>query len=626
MNPVLFDFHFELAGRSGSQGAIAPAEQFFEGSMAEVSLAREIGQNSIDARAGEEPVLIRFELAHVLTDEIPGIETLRSHLAFVVEETEGSQGHDRMVAALDESKRFKTSVLRISDYGTTGLEGAESKNDNKSALSALTRGAGISANDGRGGSFGIGSAVGPMSSSLCTVLYTSLPVGQKDVIFAGHSRLASHRDAKGDWRNAEGFFTDVHFEEDFRYLRNPPPLKPFDKRVEPGTDIYVLGYRKAMEDPGLDHIKRAFLSHFLVAIYRGHLIVEGVGGGVTWRIDGSNLKDHVKNDAVLEAFHSAIQDEDPITKTSARFGAMALYIHVDESLERSLHTIAVRTPLMKIHTFRNPSVSAKYAAILECSDESGNQLLRGLEPPQHDRWDPARGSGGVGALSELRQFVRDGLKSRVKDQLGDSVEIDGLSRYLPSDDFSIAKGGAGRVPEPAEANADESATVHGKPGDPVVAAARARKTVRVQVRTATGSEGDQATDKGKDRGGSGRRRAAGTVGLPGLGGDGDGTARISKGDVRFRSWSEPGTDYLVVVLNSAADLEGELELVAIGAGGSAEEGYLLPIVGAELITETGSLPLGWRGNTLSTISLSANKSVRIKLILEPGHRYRLDVK
>src|SRR5947208_1419663 len=77
--------------------------------------------------------------------------------------TRGSQGHDRMLAARDFANRGAVTVLRISDYGTTGLRGSESVNDSRSPLSALTRGAGISANDGaRGGSFGIGSAVGPM--------------------------------------------------------------------------------------------------------------------------------------------------------------------------------------------------------------------------------------------------------------------------------------------------------------------------------------------------------------------------------------------------------------------------------------------------------------------------------
>ena len=67
-----------------------------------------------------------------------------------------------MLLAHETAQQKSIPVLRIGDYGTKGLAGSESIDDPKSSLSALTRGAGISADDGsRGGSFGIGSAVGP---------------------------------------------------------------------------------------------------------------------------------------------------------------------------------------------------------------------------------------------------------------------------------------------------------------------------------------------------------------------------------------------------------------------------------------------------------------------------------
>jgi len=94
-----YGFYFEKAGRAATQGAIAPAEQFFEGSLAEESLARETGQNSLDARAGDGPVTMVFELGYIATDEIPDIERLRRHLAQVAVDTRGSQGHDRMRVA-----------------------------------------------------------------------------------------------------------------------------------------------------------------------------------------------------------------------------------------------------------------------------------------------------------------------------------------------------------------------------------------------------------------------------------------------------------------------------------------------------------------------------------------------
>jgi hypothetical protein len=626
MTSPSFDFHFRREHLFSAQGAIAPAEQFFEGSNAADSLAREIGQNSLDARAGSSPVLIRFELTEVATNDLPGIETLRTHYEAVASETKGMQGNDRMVGAFEASLMPSISVLRISDFGTRGLTGSESVNASASALSALTRGAGVSANDGlRGGSFGIGSAVGPMSSSLCTVFYTSIPVNESDVVFAGYSRLASHRDSTGAWRSAEGFFTDTSRTDDFSYLRNPPMIGSFDIRTEPGTDIYVLGYRRSEADPYLEQIRKAYVRHFLVAIHRGQLEVEGVAGGHSWRIDSANLYENLRGDEEAEAFYEALLDENPIERVSDRFGLMTLYINVDDTLKKSLHTYAVRSPLMKIHTFKASSIHAKYAAILECADESGNKILREMEPPQHDMWDPGRADGGATALAELRKFIRDGLRSRVEENLGETVEIEGLSKYLPSQDFEISKEGFGRIPADGEGSGDESASVHGKESLPYDVALPVRQAVKVAVRTTTGSEGSDPVSKGKDRGGE-NRRGSGEPGLPGVGGEGDGSARISRGDVRFRSWAGSQADELFLALTPAADIQGNLELVAIGAGDAAEEGYVLPIKNALVIGADSFDALNWEANVLRGVSLTAGETTRIRLQLKGDRRYRLDVK
>jgi hypothetical protein len=95
-----FGFYFEDAGLSATQGAIAPAEQYFEGSRAEVSVVRETGQNSLDAVADDGPVRMEFELSEMPIDSVPGIQGLQEHLAQVEEATRGTQGHDRMQAAL----------------------------------------------------------------------------------------------------------------------------------------------------------------------------------------------------------------------------------------------------------------------------------------------------------------------------------------------------------------------------------------------------------------------------------------------------------------------------------------------------------------------------------------------
>lgn len=625
-----FGFYFEYARLGPSQGAIAPPEQFFEGSHAETSLARETAQNSIDARADDgAPVVMTFELAEVATDEIPGISDLRQHLVWVEAATQGTQGHERMKHALETAEASSVPVLRIGDAGTVGLAGSESRNDPTSPLSALTRGAGISNDDGsRGGSFGIGWAVGPNSSSMCTVMYASKRPNDSQVVFTGHSRLASHEDATGDRRMGDGFYIDLDYGDDFRYQRDPLPLGPFARRTENGTDIFVLGYRKAGSDPSLQHIKDALIMNFMLAIHRGHLVAQAVDGKkILWRLDASTLETEVRRMPETSAFYRAITDPRPIVKTSRRFGELRLYVHIDDSLDKALHTVAVRRPLMKIHTFRHTSIPAKYAAVLECSDEQGNTLLRRMEPPQHDRWDPARADDGADALKELKTFIREGLKSRVKQQIGDQVEIKGLARYLPSASFTVPDRGPGRplVPTAREHSDQESSTVHGATDEPKRVSITGRKAIPVKVSKQATAAGPNDVLKGKDRGGHGQRGDS-PGNLTGTGRSGAGRSRIRAGDIRFRSWSDDVSGDICLALTSNSDVRGDLELVALGPGGAVEENYTLPVTSATVTVDGVTSPVAWNDNVLMDLDLHAGLTARVRLSVPPGHRYRLGVR
>jgi hypothetical protein len=626
MKDQTFGFFFETAGKSASQGAVSPAEQYFEGSLAEVSLVRETGQNSIDARAGSAPVIMEFELAEMETDLIPGIEGLRSHLEQVEFATRKAQGHDSMALALKTSQLKTLPVLRISDFGTTGLTGSESVDDTTSKLSALTRGAGVSANDGtRGGSFGIGSAVGPMASNMNTVLYTSRAQDAGETVFAGYSCLASHRDEEGIWRVGDGFYTDLN-QVDFRYLRNPGAVGPFPVRKEPGTDVYILGYRKAGADTDLQHIKTAFMRNFFMAIDRGELIVRGIAA-TPWTLDKNSLKEYVDEDAEAQAYYRAIKDPEPIVKSSKRLGDLVLYVNVDDNLSKTLHTVTVRKPHMRIDIFRHTSSPVKYAAVLECSDDKANTLLRALEPPQHHEWDQGRAAHGPSVLKELKDFVREGLKSRVKQQIGDQVEIKGLARYLPTQIFDgeTTKPGTGGAPVSGDGSEKESSTVHGNDGNEHDIEVKRRTTVRVGVQTSAESDGTESTTTGKDAGGGKKRRDKGGT-LPGEGKPGEGSGRITSGDVRFRSWSDAATGDVCLALTPAEDIHGDLELVALGPGGSIETDYELPIAGVSLISSGVSTPLERDGNVLTRLRLKAGVTSHVRLKLKSTHRYRLGVK
>lgn len=624
-----YGFHFEPVGKGSPEGPIDPAQQHFEGSTAAQAVVRETGQNSLDASASAGPVRMEFELASMATEDIPGIEGLRRHLESVVLETRGQAGHADMVKAAEVAEELEVAVLRISDYGTVGLGGSEAMDDFKSPLSKLTRGSGISEDDGdRGGSFGIGSAVGPMASDMATVLYTSLPTGMQETVLAGYSRLSGHRNEDGVMLGAKGFLTHLG-EEDFKYLRPAPPVGPFNLRSEPGTDLFILGFRMADDDPELIALRDAAIDNFMVAIDRGRLEVTGISPHSNWQLDQESIEGFAKARQESHAFYRALQDHRPEVDESERLGRISLHICIDDTLDRKLHTITMRKPLMRIGTFRHNSVPSKYAAVLICEDDTGNRLLRELEPPQHHKWDGGRHPEGPAALRELRGFVLRALRERVRRDLGDTVQIKGLERFLPAQGVPAPSDGKPATPEPGGPGAeDESSTVTGSPHATEIRQ-RSRRVVPVKVRRpAVGGLGDDDIEKGADRGGAGKRRGD-SVGLPGEGGEGEGRSRIGVGDITFRSWSaENGASQgsvIVLALTPASDVRGDLELVPLGPSGDPERNYALPILSASVQTANGTQRLEHSSNVLVDLDLPGEVTTIVEVTVPTGRRYRIGV-
>lgn len=151
------------------------------------TLVRETVQNSIDASRDGRPVTVRYTIIEIakgskrydaFCDRLQ-LETLLKH----VEGAKASSG--KVAARLDLGlQRFKNAntltLLRIDDYGTRGLTGAEAPenpdDESQSAFAALMRDNLNSTKQSSraGGSFGLGKAVNWVCSTLSTVLATSL--------------------------------------------------------------------------------------------------------------------------------------------------------------------------------------------------------------------------------------------------------------------------------------------------------------------------------------------------------------------------------------------------------------------------------------------------------------------
>lgn len=626
-----YGFYFEKQGRSGEEGPIDPSQQYFEGSHADHAVVRETIQNTLDnlGQNAEGPIRMEFELTTMRTEDIPGIERLRDHLNAVAAQTEKQQGHERMVRAVKLAMQDEIRVLRISDYNTTGLTGGEKLADRGSPLSRLTRGKGGSNDDERGGSFGIGSAAGPSASELCTVFYTSLPEDTGNSVMAGYTRLATHELGGTNYR-AEGYFTRLDLDEDFEYFRPVQKFGPFPERTETGTDIYVLGYRMADNDPELERVRDAVIDNFMTAIVRGRLVVDGIANGNQWTLSAETLKGFAQRRPEAHAFYVALKDPEPAEGVINKVGKVKLYVNIDDRLDKKLHTVTMRVPLMKIDTFKHNSISAKYAAVLMCETAEGNKYLRGLEPPQHHCWDAARDPEyGKSVIDNLKTFVRNALKERVAEEIGDLVEIDGLSRFLPTDNIADATSGKPAVPtsESGATGTDtESSTVTGNTTPSKPAVTPAGKKVRVKVRPTATSSGDKDTKKGKDVGGIGKRKKKGGD-IDGKGDEGDGTSYIRGHELSFRSWSaqnsDEETDVIALAITANKDESGDLKLAALGPGGDPENDYTLSISRAVIHIEGKTSEIKVSGNTLKELFLKEGQMTRIDVHVPAGERYRL---
>lgn len=626
-----FGFYFEVAGMSAEHGATSPAEEHFkEVGMAE-SLVREMGQNSLDARRvdADGPVRMEFELRRLQVGEIPDFHNLRRHVLAADAATrhiDASNDRLRVAAeAVDESSLY---VLRIGDYGTTGLTGREDDESNDSPLVALTRGRGISSGkDGKGGSFGVGASTGALASAIRTVLWTSLPLDSNEVVFAGQSQLATHI-LDGVKRGPDGFFIDRANRDSFKYLRTNDPIGSFEPRSQTGTDTYILGYLDASQDPQLLSIRDAFVRNFFVAIHRGILEVKGKTPDSSWTLDSKTLADVVMGYDDVFPFYKALQNP-PYTETVSGLGELKLYMEFDDALPKKLDTIAMRSPLMRVTSFTHHSIRAKYAAIFLCESEPGNTVLRKLEPPAHDKWVANRQTGGKQAVAKVKEFIKAGLKTQLQEEAGEEIRVAEVEKLLPAGLGEVATHSVkvNTRPQPDTArkdSAEESSTVHAST-EPVAAKNPVRKTFRVGIPSPADTGGDQSGLAGR-RGGSGKTRRSTGGSNPTNAKPGDGAARISDTNFSMRSWTESQTGDIIMILRTDKPASGDITLAALSDGGTPEKSFKLPIRRVVSTVDGAETELSFVGNTIQGVSVSPDSlSVTLRIQLLTNDRYRLDI-
>lgn len=646
MKDESYGFVFKPNGNS-VQGANLPGAEIFGGDAVSTALARELGQNSLDAKLAESdaPVKMVFERRDIPTSEIPDVETLRKHAAACAKKYPDDPGVKDMVDCLNAET---VSVLRVGDYGTKGLTGGEGLLNGDSVLTALTRGSGLSVGKtDSGGSFGIGKNAGIFASRARTELWITKPYDSSKTIFAATCQFTTHEnpdsDDPRDLLDGMGVFTSRDCPNDYEYVRNPRPIDGFPERRESGTDTYILGYKRGADDEGLIDIRDAMMENFLVAIDRGHLEVEGYDGNQSWSLDATNLETQIQAMSVEEtraamlAYYRALHEE-PEIGNDKDLGEVKLYINMDDSINQRLDVICVRKPLMKVHHLSLRGFSSNFAAVLECSSDEGNRLLRSMESARHDEWVSTRGTAAEQRkarliLTRMRKFVREAINKRMTHEMGETLKIEGLNLLLP-DELQPADEAKTRGTRPSvgEGSVEESATLQGKEEEPFVSVVEGESNPLDLMQPADTGDGDESV-KTISRDGDtpippGPTPKPPEPWIPSLGHkDGNGDSVMKSNNLAMRYWYDFQADSYVLVLRTTtgSSESGTLRLVASLDGQFDKESVGAKILSAEDITEKNAKTLDVTDNSIRDVKVDSTKPTRLRVRIDSPIRLQLGV-
>ncbi len=412
-------------------------------------LAREIIQNSLDATVDDDAtVTVEFDCIKIAREDFPGRESLLKAMKQCEKESRDEKGKAFFGNAVRELKKAKIQCLKISDSGTTGLRG--DYRERQGQWYAITKARGVSEkgnNATAGGSFGIGKNAPFAVSSLRTVFYSTL-YNDDDVgaVYRaqGKSILMSHSMAGDEYTQATGFYGEVEgclpIEGDI-----PDMLRP----KEQGCVVFIPGF--VAENQWQYKIMATVVSNFFYAIERKRLevLIQDEKGDIK-TIEKENLSkcfqkvesmkinlEQVKNS---RHYYQAMQE--PTSSRDGQLGHLGhckMWVAIDEGLPKQVALLRKTGMLITDEQkgLKRWVGRADFVGVFMCDSDQGNGILREMENPQHNAFEPERAIPAGRrdkcrkALDELVDWVRESVDEQAKLEETKLTQIDELSEFFP---------------------------------------------------------------------------------------------------------------------------------------------------------------------------------------------------
>lgn len=357
-------------------------------------LAREIIQNSYDAKLKDKKVRVEFRLVKLEKNKIPNLENIKESINASAEYFPESDRLQKFRQNANEKFEKDTiDVLKISDYNTTGLVGIEERIN--SAWYGLIKSSGNSTKSGvSGGSYGSGKHAAFVFSYFRTILYGTF-VENEGYAFQGKSILCSHK-KDGVEKRGIGYWGKIE-ENECKPIREQETMDEFYRRNETGTDLYIIG-AKLEEGNWVTNIIYSVIENFWKLIIENKLEVSIIDEDNTITIDSKNIRglaelgkrDNIKidehdnfnaykfielNDSVEEIKYGSICSENDVELKIAK---------LPQYPEKKI--LRMRETEMKINIYSPRKRPVNFIGILIAKGEELNRQLRESEPQTHDYW------------------------------------------------------------------------------------------------------------------------------------------------------------------------------------------------------------------------------------------------
>ena len=234
------------------------------------SLAREVIQNSLDAKASPEPVSVSFEVRDIVDEEAYGRSELLAAVTACLDTADDDSARTALQRATEYLQRKRLTFLRIADYNTSGLH------DEHWRALVKKHGTSIKEKRGAGGSHGIGKYAPFALSPLRTVFYWSKFQHASTSLeqFQGKAVLMSHDGPEGETQGT-GFFGILEGCDKLTDTEIPAAFRSVEKRVEGsgyGTSLWIAGFP---DTRGWQRrIARSIIENFFLAIHDKKLIID----------------------------------------------------------------------------------------------------------------------------------------------------------------------------------------------------------------------------------------------------------------------------------------------------------------------------------------------------------------